>query len=106
MKLKTVIAAIMAAGFVLPMVANAGEEKFHQLDVNQDGVIDREEAAAEPNLAAAFDEVNVAGTGELTIEEFSAWEEVQEESTAPGMAPESTEPGMAPESTEPKAPGS
>lgn len=103
MKLTKTLAAVMAAAFALPMMATAGEavkgdasgsdstivlaqaaeDKFNALDVNQDGVIDRNEAAADPELAAAFEQADVTGTGEITIEEFSAWEEVSESSGSP-----------------------
>lgn len=101
MRLRMTVAAIMAAGFALPMIAGAGEatkadsmllsqaeERFEMLDTNKDGVIDRNEAVVDPEVAAAFDEINVAGTGEITIEEFSAWEEVSE-SVEPAQRPES-----------------
>ncbi|HRP75567.1 MAG TPA: hypothetical protein PK725_10235 [Rhodocyclaceae bacterium] len=103
MKLTKTLAAVMAAAFALPVVATAGEavkggasqtdstiilaqaaeDKFNMLDVNQDGVIDRNEAAADPELAASFDQVDLTGTGEITIEEFSAWEEVSESTGTP-----------------------
>lgn len=106
MRLKTLVAALMAAGFALPMLAvadmartadqgeiapmilaQAGGETFDILDVNKDGVIDREEAAALPALEAAYDEVDTAGNGVITPEEFSAWEEVQQGGD-PGAAPQ------------------
>jgi Ca2+-binding EF-hand superfamily protein len=103
MKLTKTLAVVMAAAFALPMVATAGEAmkdgasqtdstivpaqaaegKFNALDVNQDGVIDRNEAAADPKLATSFDQVDLTGTGEITIEEFSAWEEISESSGTP-----------------------
>jgi hypothetical protein len=105
MRLKTLVAALMAAGFALPMVAvadvartadqgeiapmilaQAGSDTFDMLDANKDGVIDREEAAALPELEAAYDEVDTAGTGVITPEEFSAWEEIQQ-GGEPGSAP-------------------
>lgn len=82
MTLKTVVAAIMAAGFALPMVAGAAgdalkaDQKFEALDANKDGVIDRQEAVADPAVAAAFDQIDAARTGEITPEDFAAWEEV------------------------------
>jgi hypothetical protein len=106
MRLKTLVAALLAAGFVLPMLAvadtvrtadqdaiapmllaQAGGERFDSLDANKDGVIDREEAAALPELEAAYDEVDTAGDGAITPEEFSAWEEVQQGGD-PGAAPQ------------------
>lgn len=83
MTLKTVVAAIMAAGFALPMIAGAAgdalkaEQKFGALDTNKDGVINREEAAADPSVAGAFDRIDAAGKGEITLEDFAAWEEVK-----------------------------
>lgn len=98
MKLKHALASALVAGYVLPMVAvaevaptahdahaaamvlaAADTERFDMLDTNQDGVIDRQEAAADPDVAAAFDEIDTANNGLLTPEEFSAWEEVTEE---------------------------
>jgi hypothetical protein len=106
MRLKTLVAALLAAGFALPMfavadtvrtadsgeiapmlLAQAGGERFDMLDTNKDGVIDREEAAALPELEAAYDEVDTAGNGVITPEEFSAWEEIQQGGD-PGSAPQ------------------
>lgn len=105
MQLKTVIAAIMAAGFALPMIASAavdapsGQDKFSVLDVNKDGVIDRQEAAADPSVAAAFDKIDAAGTGEITPEDFAAWEEVSKPAD-PAMEPKPTDPAMQPQAPE------
>ena len=93
MTLKTVVAAIMAAGFAFPMIAGAAgdamkpDQKFEALDTNKDGVIDRKEAAADASVAAAFDRIDAGGKGELTPEDFAAWEEVKEPSH-PAMQPE------------------
>lgn len=97
MKFRKLLIASLAIGYALPMVAMADavttgndrelaplllaaaeSERFNQLDVNQDGVIDRTEAMVDPDVAAAFDEIDTAGTGEITPEEFAAWEEVSE----------------------------
>ena len=97
MKLKHAIASALVVGYVVPMVAvadvvtakhdaqltpmllAAGEsDRFDLLDTNQDGVIDRQEAAVDPEVAEAFDEIDTAGNDMITPEEFSAWEEVTE----------------------------
>lgn len=108
MTLKTVIAAIMAAGFALPMITSAagdalsGEAKFNALDANKDGVIDRQEAAADPDVAAAFDKIDAAGTGEITPEDFAAWEEVAKPAD-PAMKPKPADPAMEPKAPTPPA---
>lgn len=82
---RLLIATSLAVGFALPLVATAAEtesERFKQLDVNRDGVIDRDEAAIDPDVSAVFDEINTSGTGRITVEEFAAWEEVSEEPAA------------------------
>ncbi len=95
MKLNKLLVASLAVAYSLPIVAFAGSivpgpdrhlntivlaqadtDRFVELDANQDGVIDREEAAVDPEVAAAFEEIDTAGTGVITPEEFSAWEEV------------------------------
>lgn len=52
-------------------------ELFIELDTDEDGVLSREEVeAAEeyPELAEQFDELDTAGTGVLTIQEFMHFE--------------------------------
>jgi hypothetical protein len=99
MNLKTVIVAIMAAGFALPTITSAagdapsGQAKFNALDVNKDGVIDRQEAAADPDVAAAFDRIDAAGTGEIKPEDFAAWEEVSKPAD-PAMESKPADPSM------------
>lgn len=88
MTFKTLMAAIMAAGFALPMTAGAAgaTDKFGVLDANKDGVIDRQEAAADPSVAAAFDKIDAAGSGKITPDDFAAWEEVKKPAD-PAMTP-------------------
>ena len=47
-------------------------ERIAKLDVNKDGQISREEAAAAPRLAQRFDQLDVNRDGQLTREEFAS----------------------------------
>jgi hypothetical protein len=50
-----------------------GAEKFAALDTNHDGAISREEAAAAPNLAGKFDEVDADRDGRVLPAELKAY---------------------------------
>lgn len=50
------------------------EALFSQLDVNQDGAIDREEAQANPPVAEQYNELANEQTGRITRSEFAAFE--------------------------------
>ncbi|TGT79965.1 EF-hand domain-containing protein, partial [Mesorhizobium sp. M8A.F.Ca.ET.161.01.1.1] len=45
-----------------------------KLDTNGDGVIDRSEAAANPRLAAKFDELDKNKDGKLSRDELPRWQ--------------------------------
>ena len=47
-------------------------ERIAKLDLNQDGQISREEAAAAPRLAQRFDQLDANRDGQLTREEFAS----------------------------------
>jgi Ca2+-binding EF-hand superfamily protein len=48
----------------------AAEAAFHRADINKDGKLSREEAAAVPAVAARFDEHDANKDGFLSLEEF------------------------------------
>lgn len=48
-------------------------EKFGQVDANHDGAISREEAAAAPKLAGAFDEIDADRDGRVMPTELKAY---------------------------------
>ena len=50
-----------------------GADKFAALDTNHDGAISREEAAAAPNLAGKFDEVDADRDGRVLPAELKAY---------------------------------
>jgi Ca2+-binding EF-hand superfamily protein len=50
-----------------------GADKFSALDTNHDGAISREEAAAAPNLAGKFDEVDADRDGRVLPAELKAY---------------------------------
>jgi hypothetical protein len=47
-------------------------ERIAKLDLNKDGQISREEAAAAPRLAQRFDQLDADRDGQLTREEFAS----------------------------------
>jgi hypothetical protein len=47
-------------------------ERITKLDLNKDGQISREEAAAAPRLAERFDQLDANRDGQLTREEFAS----------------------------------
>jgi Ca2+-binding EF-hand superfamily protein len=75
MRLTLIIAAIAVAG-----VAQAGDPSTsrppgHAVDVNEDGVVSREEAKSHPRLAARFDEWDANEDGSLDQAEMTAHRE-------------------------------
>jgi hypothetical protein len=82
----TAIAALLIAGGAYGYQSLELED----LDMNQDGVIDEQEAAALPSLQQRFDEFDESGEGTLNREEFDrAMEALTEEREAgqPGREP-------------------
>lgn len=80
MKLNTIVAAAVAAAFVLPTSLHAAEEKpsgaaadatFMDLDKNIDGSISREEAAGSAR-EKDFDKLDTNSDGKLSREEHRA----------------------------------
>jgi hypothetical protein len=65
------LAGVLIAGVLLAFSAHAFEQvRFEDLDTNRDGVIDRQEAQAVPELAERFDEFDTTGDGQLNRQEF------------------------------------
>ncbi|MBU6438490.1 MAG: EF-hand domain-containing protein [Betaproteobacteria bacterium] len=52
---------------------NKVDEVMKALDKNGDGMIDREEAKAEPSIDKNFVQINTSGSGKITKEELAAW---------------------------------
>ncbi|MFC4700725.1 EF-hand domain-containing protein [Glaciecola siphonariae] len=52
--------------------ANASEELFTALDLDQSGTISQTEASAHSGLSALFNEVDADSDGEITYAEFAA----------------------------------
>lgn len=66
--------AIAAPPPASPSSADAPQrQRMAQLDTNNDGVIDREEAARHPRLAGMFDRLDVNKNGKLEAGERSSW---------------------------------
>ena len=61
--------ASAAAGSNPSMTA---QDKFSQLDVNTDGMIDKQEASASSALKAEFSRLDTNKDGKLSLDEFSA----------------------------------
>jgi hypothetical protein len=65
------LTSVIAAG-LFASAATAGDDLFTTLDVNEDGVIDTQEASAHEVLAASFASLDTDQNGVLTREEFEA----------------------------------
>lgn len=63
----------MAAPPSTPATPEPGHGPMHKVDLNQDGAIDRNEAAAHPRLAAKFDELDKNRDGRLDASERPSW---------------------------------
>lgn len=74
MKTKLAIAAIAAA---FSMVAVAGDAEYTALDADQDGVISVQESEANSALGEKFTEVDVNQDGQIDKAEFAQFEETQ-----------------------------
>jgi Ca2+-binding EF-hand superfamily protein len=64
--------ALFAAGFFT--VAVAGEDAFMALDVNEDGYISAQEAAADESLHQRWETTDANQDGQVDAAEFSAFE--------------------------------
>lgn len=71
--LLAMLVATSATGVVLAADPVPPAEKRVRLDANGDGVIDRQEAAANPRLAARFDELDKNKDGKLSRDELPQW---------------------------------
>jgi hypothetical protein len=72
--LRTATALAVGLGLALGLsfTAHAFEQiSFEDLDTNRDGVIDRREARAVPELAERFDEFDTTGDGQLDRQDFN-----------------------------------
>lgn len=67
--------ALVAAGFFTAAVA--GEEAFIKLDVNEDGYISAQEAAADEPLHQSWESTDANQDGQIDAAEFSAFEAME-----------------------------
>ena len=65
-------AANSSAATSASMASSTAQEKFSQLDVNTDGMIDKQEASASTALKAEFSRLDANKDGKLSLDEFSA----------------------------------
>ncbi|MDH4273462.1 MAG: EF-hand domain-containing protein [Gammaproteobacteria bacterium] len=63
---------MLVAGGAMAAEAAATNADFVKLDVNKDGSIDKQEAAANAALAKTYD--NVAKGGKLSEADFASWQ--------------------------------
>ncbi len=64
--------ALLAAGFFTAAVAS--EDAFIKLDVNEDGYISAQEAAADESLHQSWENTDANQDGQIDAAEFSAFE--------------------------------
>jgi Ca2+-binding EF-hand superfamily protein len=64
--------ALLAAGFFTATVAS--EDAFIKLDVNEDGYISAQEAAADESLHQSWETTDANQDGQIDAAEFSAFE--------------------------------
>ncbi len=64
------LAAAAPAGAAEPLPPQDRPEAFRRLDIDKDGFISRQEAAAQPEVAANFDKADSDRDGRLSFEEF------------------------------------
>jgi hypothetical protein len=67
--------ALFAAGFFTAAVA--GEDAFMKLDVNEDGYISAQEAAADESLHQRWEITDANQDGQIDAAEFSAFEAME-----------------------------
>ncbi|MEJ2454006.1 MAG: EF-hand domain-containing protein [Candidatus Thiodiazotropha sp.] len=67
--------ALLAAGFFTAAVA--GEDAFMKLDVNEDGYISAQEAAADESLHQRWETTDANQDGQIDAAEFSAFEAME-----------------------------
>ncbi len=70
--------ALIAAGFFTAAVA--GEDAFMKLDVNEDGYISAQEAAADESLHQRWETTDANQDGQIDAAEFSAFEAMESSS--------------------------
>ncbi len=64
------LASAAPAGAAEPLPPQDRPEAFQKLDTDKDGFISRQEAAAQPEVAANFDKADRNRDGRLSLEEF------------------------------------
>lgn len=66
---------LFAAGFFT--AASAGDDSFMKLDVNEDGYISAQEAAADESLHQRWETTDANQDGQIDAAEFSAFEAME-----------------------------
>lgn len=80
MKYRLILAALLAATTTVAFAGSQegmkeqGHTSYKALDANGDGVISPEEATANPNVAAQFDQLDANGDSQLDQGEFARFE--------------------------------
>jgi hypothetical protein len=72
MQITKTVMALLAAGFFTAAVAT--EDAFIKLDVNEDGYISAQEAAADESLRQSWETTDANQDGQIDAAEFSAFE--------------------------------
>ncbi|WP_051208155.1 hypothetical protein [Saccharospirillum impatiens] len=79
MKTALTLTALVLASAATGVAANqtqgmSYEEAFNQIDMNADGVLTQDEANVDLLLAERFEMLDVDGSGDLSMEEFQAFD--------------------------------
>lgn len=79
MKTALTLTALVLASAATGVAANqtqgtSYEEVFNQMDLNADGVLTQDEANVDLLLAERFEMLDVDGSGDLSMEEFQAFD--------------------------------
>jgi hypothetical protein len=91
MRLKTLVAVVVAAAFVVPLSTQAQSDNFKDLDKDNDGSISREEAKGTP-YEKDFSKLDLDSDGKLSPGEHAAAPPAGEKAGAGATKPEAPAP--------------